>query len=140
VPVLSVRGSASAEDERFRKQALYVPAPAGDLPGLAVMVCDGEVYPWTRQAQHMPFGPLAGAQAGVMSSKTGRGAAVAATASFGALGAVGALAGGSSFAYVVFADGRLIQVPLKGSHEVQRAQADALRFNALAQSAVQPQS
>jgi hypothetical protein len=82
------------------------------------------------------LGPLTGAQAGIAGSikTSGAGAAIASTAAFGALGAVGALGarGSKPFAYVVFPDGTLHQNELTDKKVAARAQADVLRFNAIA--------
>lgn len=63
--------------------------------------------------------------------------AAALTVTFGATGAVAALArrGTKPFVYVVFPDGTLYQTPLADKKFAARAQADVLRFNALAETA-----
>jgi hypothetical protein len=112
--------------------------PPEEFLGLGVVVRDGKVLVWSRKVIHV-LGPLASAQAGIAGSiKTGgAGGAVAATALFGTLGAVGSLGrrGTKPFAYVVFPDGTLHQEQLTDKRIAARAQADVLRFNALAGSA-----
>jgi len=109
--------------------------PDDEFLGLGVVVRDGEVLLWSTTIKQV-LGPLTCAQAGIAGPVKTRGAgtAVAATVAFGALGAVGALAtrGSKPFAYVVFPDGTLHQNALSDKRVAARAQADVLRFNALA--------
>jgi hypothetical protein len=109
--------------------------PDNEFLGLGVVIKDGQVLVWSTTVVRI-LGPLAGAQAGIAGAiKTqGAGTAVAATAVFGTLGAVGALTarGSKPFAYVVFPDGTLHQNELDDKRVAARAQADVLRFNALA--------
>jgi hypothetical protein len=109
--------------------------PDNEFLGLGVVIRDDEVLVWSTTIVHV-LGALAGAQAGIVGPiKTrGAGTAVAATAAFGVLGAVGAIGarGSKPFAYVVFPDGTLHQNELSDKRVAARAQADVLRFNALA--------
>lgn len=109
--------------------------PNNEFLGLGIVIHGEEVLVWSTTIKHV-LGPLRGAQAGIAGSiKTrGAGTAVASTAAFGALGAVGALGarGSKPFAYVVFPDGTLHQNELSDKRVAARAQADVLRFNALA--------
>lgn len=109
--------------------------PDNEFLGLGVVIRDDEVLVWSTTIVHV-LGALAGAQAGIAGPiKTrGAGTAVAATAAFGVLGAVGAIGarGSKPFAYVVFPDGILHQNELSDKRVAARAQADVLRFNALA--------
>jgi len=112
--------------------------PAGEFLGLGVVVRDLKVLEWSTAVARV-LGPLAGAQAGIAGPLKTRGAvsAAALTVAFGATGAVAALArrGTKPFAYVVFPDGTLHQTPLGDKKVAARAQADVLRFNALAEAA-----
>ena len=109
--------------------------PDNELLGLGVVIRDDEVLVWSMTIVRV-LGTLAGAQAGIAGPiKTrGAGTALAATAAFGVLGAVGAIGarGSKPFAYVVFPDGTLHQTELSDKRVAARAQADVLRFNALA--------
>lgn len=109
--------------------------PDNEFLGLGVVIHDDQVLIWSTTVKHV-LGPLSGAQAGIAGSiKTrGGGTAVAATAAFGVLGAVGALGarGSKPFAYVVFPDGTLHQNEISDKRVAARAQADVLRFNAVA--------
>jgi hypothetical protein len=106
--------------------------------GLGLVVQDGQVLEWSTAVVNV-LGPLAGAQAGIVDSLKTKGATSAAVATvlFGVPGAVAALArrGTKPFAYVVFPDGTLYQNELTDKRVAARAQADALRFNALAKNA-----
>jgi hypothetical protein len=112
--------------------------PADEFLGLGVVAQHGKVRLWSTTVVHR-LGPLAGAQAGIAGPLKTSGAvsAAALTATFGATGAVAALArrGTKPFAYVVFPDGTLDQTPLGDKKLAARAQADVLRFNALAETA-----
>jgi len=109
--------------------------PDNEFLGLGVVIKGDEVLVWSTTLKHV-LGRLSGAQAGIAGAiKTrGAGTAVAATVAFGALGAVGALGarGSKPFAYVVFPDGTLHQNEIGDKRVATRAQADVLRFNALA--------
>jgi hypothetical protein len=108
----------------------------GQFLGLAVVIIDGAVFEWSTTVKN-ELGPLRGAQAGIAGPiKTGgAGKAIAATVAFGVPGAVGALArrGTKPFAYVLFPDGKLFQADITDKSLAGRAQADVLRFNALAE-------
>jgi hypothetical protein len=112
--------------------------PADEFLGLGVIARDGKVRLWSTTVVRK-LGPLAGAQAGIAGPLKTSGAvsAAALTVTFGATGAVAALArrGTKPFAYVVFPDGTLYQTPLGDKKLAARAQADVLRFNALAETA-----
>jgi hypothetical protein len=133
--------AAREEQERRDAQERTLMIHAGldrnpdEFLGLCVIVQKGEVLAWSTKVVRV-LGPLAGAQAGIAGpvKTTGAGTAVAATAAFGVIGAVGALAvrGTKPFAYVVFPDGTLHQNQLTDKKVAARAQADVLRFNALA--------
>lgn len=109
--------------------------PDNEFLGLGVVIHGDYVLVWSTTVKHV-LGPLSGAQAGIAGPiKTrGAGTALAATAAFGGLGAIGALAarGSKPFAYVVFPDGTLHQNEIIDKRVAARAQADVLRFNALA--------
>jgi hypothetical protein len=115
--------------------------PRNELPGLGVIIRADGVHPWSTSDEvgSRVLGPLAGAQAGIAGAvKTqGAGTAVAAGAAFGAVGALAALGarGSKPFAYVIFPDGSLYQAALPDKYVAGCAQADVLRFNALAAQA-----
>jgi hypothetical protein len=115
--------------------------PDNELPGLGVIIRADGVHPWSTSdaVGARVLGPLAGAQAGIAGAvkTTGAGTAAAAGAAFGTVGAVVALAarGSKPFAYVVFPDGTLYQAALPDKYVAGCAQADVLRFNALAAQA-----
>lgn len=136
--------AARKEQERrerrdAQKRAEMIPEgrqrPDDEFLGLGVVVRDSEVLVWSTTIVQV-LGPLAGAQAGIAGSiKTrGAGTAIASTVAFGALGTIGALSarGSKPFSYVVFPDGTLHQNELTYKRVAARAQADLLRFNALA--------
>jgi hypothetical protein len=112
--------------------------PPEEFLALGVVVGNGRVREWSTTVVRV-LGPLAGAQAGIAGPMKTSGAvsAAALTVTFGAAGAVAALArrGTKPFAYVVFPDGTLYQTPLADKKFAARAQADVLRFNALAETA-----
>jgi hypothetical protein len=124
-------------DARLRADMIHdgKDRPDNEFLGLGVVIHGDDVLVWSTTVKHV-LGPLRGAQAGIAGSiKTrGAGTAVAATVAFGALGAVGALGarGSKPFAYVVFQDGTLHQNKISDKRVASRAQADVLRFNALA--------
>lgn len=141
--------AARREQERRGKHDLELRAsyirqgkerPAGELLGLGVVVRDRQVLGWSTAVVSV-LGPLAGAQAGITGPVKTSGAvsAAALTVTFGAAGAVAALARGGTkpFGYVVFPDGTLHQTPLDDKRIASRVQADVLRFNALAGTALE---
>ena len=105
--------------------------PDNEFLGLGVVIRDDVVLVWSTTIVHV-LGALAGI-AGPIKTR-GAGTAAAATAAFGVSGAVGAIGarGSKPFAYVVFADGTLLQNELSDKRVAACAQADVLRFNALA--------
>jgi hypothetical protein len=141
-------GREQAEQQQRTDDALRVQVvrdgrqlPDNELPGLGVIVRADGVHPWSASDEvgSRVLGPLAGAQAGIAGAvKTaGAGTAAAAGVAFGPAGALVALAarGSKPFAYVIFPDGTLHQASLPDKHVAGRAQADVLRFNALAAQA-----
>jgi putative oligomerization/nucleic acid binding protein len=110
------------------------------FPNLGVAVHDGNVYGTGGR-----LGPLTGAHAEVLAGKTGTRrrsghARVADTViAASVLGPVGLLAAisraGTGVAVVVFADGSVRQKEFTDKPSLLRAQAEAVRFNALAASA-----
>jgi Short C-terminal domain len=149
---LAAEKKQAAESERARKQALRSERAARrnattSLPWLGVAVRDGSVYKndfavVTGREEGRHLGNLAGAHAEVTGGRAGHrrsgGArtadAVAATA---VLGPVGLLAGANrkgvrGTAFVVFADGKVHEKKINDQSSLVKAQADAVRFNALA--------
>jgi hypothetical protein len=144
-----------ADQERERKQALRAARSARltattRLRWLDVAVRDGQVYKLdfavaAGRAEGHLLGELAGAHAEVTGGRAGhrrsgvvRTADAAVAASI--VGPVGLLAGTSrkgtrGTAFVVFADGSLYEKKLADDASLVRAQADAVRFNALAVAA-----
>jgi hypothetical protein len=130
------------------------------MPNLGVAIYDGNVYQhgttqggpasdrraWGERRERMEtklLGPLAGAQAGIVTGKVGNrrsgGARVAdAALAASALGPVGLLAGAYSrprtggLAVVTFSGGGVWQKVIPEPTALMRAQAEAVRFNALA--------
>jgi hypothetical protein len=105
------------------------------FPSLGVTVLDGEVYEGRRLA-----GPLAGARAEltdtVKKHRVGQ-AAVVGALSFGAGVALGLTSKKSAFAYVTFADGNYVERKITGKNDIQKAQREIAKFNALARGATQ---
>lgn len=123
------------------------------LMGLGVGVLDGQVYRYSfgltmgRPADGDRLGALAGARAEVTWGKaghrrSGHARTVDALTAATVLGPAGLLAGVSrkgvqGSAVIVFADGTMHEKKLGSQDEGVRAQADAVRFNALASAAEQ---
>jgi hypothetical protein len=148
----------AAERERGRKQALRKKRSARitattALRWLGVAVRDGQFYKRdfalaTGREEGRLLGELAGAHAEVTGGRAGRrrsgGARTAdAAAATAVLGPVGLLAGTSrkgiqGTAFVVFADGTLHEKRITDDTSLVRAQADAVRFNAMAAAADDP--
>jgi Short C-terminal domain len=140
-----------AERAAERRQRL---AATTGLQWLGVTVRDGEVYKYSfamiagREAPGPPLGFLAGAHAEIVGGRAGHrrsGGARAADAALATsvLGPVGLAAGLSrkgtkGTAFVVFANGALHEKALNDDTSIVRAQADAVRFNALAARAQRP--
>jgi hypothetical protein len=152
--------SARRAQEREKRAAATI-----WMPNLGVAIHDGNVYQhgtsqggpasdrraWGERRERMEtklLGPLTGAQAGIVSGKVGNrrsgGARVAdATLAAAALGPVGLLAGAYSrprtggLAIVTFPGGGVWQKVIPNPAFLMRAQAEAVRFNALA-AASQP--
>jgi hypothetical protein len=141
---------ARERTQRARERSKRREATTG-LQWLGVTIRDGQVYKHSlgmefgRDASNPPLGPLAGAQAEVVGGQAGRrrsrGARTAdALLAASVLGPVGLAAGLSrkgtkGTAFVVFADGRLHEHAINDQMALVRAQADAVRFNALAAGA-----
>jgi hypothetical protein len=100
---------------------------------LGVTVRDGQVYEGRRVA-----GTLAGAQAEltdtVKKHRVGS-AAVLGVATLGVGAVVGLSRRKEAFAYATFADGNYIERKIKGKDDIQKAQRDVVKFNALARGA-----
>lgn len=119
------------------------------LAAFGVAVYDGQVYAHslavTTGRDGRLLGQLAGAQAEVTGGRAGHrrsGAArtadtLAATAVLGPFGLLAAASrkGTKGTAFIVFADGSTHERQLQDAQAITRAQADAVRFNALANSA-----
>jgi hypothetical protein len=123
------------------------------LPGLGVCVFDSKVYVLSKGGQPGDFlGPLAGARAEAIPGTVGHrrtGGQRAADATLAAVALhspIGLLAGAYSrprnggIAVVVFPTGNAWQTTLPDSASVARALAEAMRFNALADAATQPET
>lgn len=123
------------------------------LRGLGVAVRDGHVFRadvgvMTGRDQGRPLGDLAGAHAEVIGGRSGHRRsghartvdAVAATALLGPAGMLAAISrrGTRGSAFVVFAEGTVHEWQVSDEQALRRAQADAVRFNALAAASRPP--
>jgi hypothetical protein len=150
------------ESARIRQERVKRAAATIWMPNLGVAIYDGNVYQhgtsqggpasdrraWGERRERMEtklLGPLAGAKAGIVTGQVGNrrsgGARVAdATLSAAVLGPVGLLAGAYSrprtggLASVTFPGGGVWQKVIPDPASLMRAQAEAVRFNALAAS------
>lgn len=135
---------------RDRRENAARRAATTTLPALGVAVRDGLVYKQSFSVamghdDEAPLGKLAGAHAEVVGGQAGHrrdgNARVADTAlAVSVAGPLGLLAGVSrkgfqGTAFVVLADSTMHEVPVTSREEFVRVQADAVRFNALAQAA-----
>jgi Short C-terminal domain len=117
------------------------------LRALGVAICGGEVYREEPFGLHNRLGPLAGAHAEVTGGQSGRrrsGAVRALDAATAAavIGPAGLAAGASrkavrGTAFVIFADSTVHEAAMADQATLVRAQADAIRFNALAAASSQ---
>jgi len=144
------RAEARQEREAQRRAQAARRAATTALPNLGVAIRDGAVFKYTFAAvtgrgEGQRLGELAGAHAEVTGGKAGHrregivraGDALLATS---VLGPVGLLAGASrkgfqGSAFVIFADGTLHEKQVADQTALVRAQADVVRFNALAAGA-----
>jgi hypothetical protein len=139
---------ARRAEQRQRREALLREqaarrAATAVLAHLGVAVRGGEVFTCTLEmvigrSEGLRLGDLAGAHAEVV-----RAGDAASAASF--TGPVGLLAGASrkgflGTAFVISADGTLHEKPIADQASFLKAQADAVRFNALAADAPPPRS
>ena len=140
------------EQERQQRQAVTRERAARRaattlLPKLGVAVRDGQVYKYdfaamTGRAEGHLLGPLAGAHAEVTGGRAGHrrsggqrtADAVVATTLLGPVGLLAAASrkGVRGTAFVVFADSTLHEMQIADEAALVGAQADAVRFNALA--------
>jgi hypothetical protein len=154
----AVEQDQAAGQERERAQAARAEraarvAATTVLRGLGVAVRDGQVFRaevgvMTGRDQGRPLGDLAGAHAEVTGGRAGRRRSghartvdtVAATALLGPAGLLAALSrrGTRGTAFVVFADGTVHEQQVSDEPALRRAQADAVRFNALAAASQRP--
>jgi hypothetical protein len=164
LPAWQARREERAREQAERREELRkVAAGTTWLLNLGVAVYDGNVYQhgasqsgsksdrqvWLerRGAQMRLLGSLAGARAEVISGKAGNrrsgGERVAdtmfATHFLGPVGLVAAMSrAGAGIALVMFADGNFWQKTFADKASLTNAQAEAVRFNALAASVSQP--
>lgn len=155
---LAAEQEQAAGQERARAQAVRSEraarvAATTVLRGLGVAVRDGHVFRaevgvMTGRDQGRPLGDLAGAHAEVTGGRAGHRRsgharmvdAVAASALLGPAGLLAAVSrrGTRGTAFVVFADGTVHERQASGGPGLRRAQADAVRFNALAAASRPP--
>lgn len=99
---------------------------------------DGKAPQWSTALVRV-LGPLSGAKAGIAGPLKTSGAVSAAALTATLRGNRGGgpegRRGTNPFAYVVFPDGTLYQTPIGDQKLAARAQADVLRFNAIAETA-----
>ena len=149
------RAEQRQKREALRREQAARRVATTALPYLGVAVRDGEVFAHTFAAVTgrgggPPLGVLAGAHAEVTGGKGGRrrsGIIRAGDAALAAsvLGPVGLVAGASrkgfiGTAFVVFADGMLHEKQITDQAAFLKAQAEAVRFNALAAATSSPRS
>lgn len=153
------REQAERAERREQRKALAAERSARRtattvLPQLGVAVRDGQVYKHDMgvamgREGGTVLGPLAGARADVTGGRAGHrrsaGARTADTAlAVSVLGPAGLLAAASrkgtrGTAFVVFANGKLHERHITDADTLVRAQADAVRFNALADADLRSQ-
>jgi hypothetical protein len=108
-------------------------APRTVFKQLGVTVREGQVYEGRKE-----LGPLAGAQAEltdtVKKHRVGK-AAVVGAMSLGAGAVIGLSRKKEAFAYVTFADGSFVERKIKGKGDIQDAQREVVRFNAMTRGA-----
>lgn len=146
-------GQERARAHQVRSEWAARVAATTVLSGLGVAVRDGHVFRaevgvMTGQDRGHPLGELAGAHAEVTGGRSGHRRsghartvdAVAATALLGPVGLLAAFSrrGTRGSAFVVFADGTVYERQVSDEPALRRAQADAVRFNALAAASRRP--